>query len=77
MSDDMDEMDGDEPLDGEEFLEYDVASELVKGLQQMIQLQAQMLQMLGAMQAQLGAPKQVVRDEMGRVIGLQPVQRGQ
>ena len=74
--DDMEGMDGSEPMDGEDYVEYDVATEMVKGLQQMIQLQAQMLQMLGAMQAQLGAPKQVVRDEMGRVIGLQPVQRG-
>lgn len=67
----MDEMGGDEG-----FVEYDVATELVKGLQQMIQLQAQMLEMLGGLQQQLGAPKRVVRDEMNRVIGLEPVQRG-
>ena len=72
----MDDMDGMESMPGEEFVDYDVAEEMVKGMQQMIQLQAQMLQMLGAMQQQLGAPKRVVRDEMNRVIGLEPVQQG-
>ena len=74
--DDMEGMDGSEPMDGEDYVEYDVATEMVKGLQQLIQLQAHQIELLGALLAAVSAPKQLVRDEAQRVIGLAPVQRG-
>jgi hypothetical protein len=59
--------------DGEDFVEYDVASELVQALQQMIQLQTQTVQMLGVIAQQLSANKRIVRDEQQRVIGIEAV----
>lgn len=70
-----------EPLDAE-FAELDdglvnVAQALIDSMDQLIVLQQQQIQMLAAlsqqMQAALLAPKRVVRDENGRVIGAEPV----
>lgn len=67
----MDDME--EPDDGEDFVEYDVAQELVQALGQMIQLQTQTVQMLGVIAQQLSANKRIVRDEQQRVIGIEAV----
>lgn len=70
-----------EPLDAE-FAELDdglvnVAEQLIANMDQLIALQQQQIQMMGLLsqqiQAAMLAPKRVVRDENGRVIGSEPV----
>ena len=60
----------DEPLEGEEFEDYDVASELSNGIRTMVELQQQQLQLMAALVDQLSRPKRVIKDEAGRVIGV-------
>ena len=69
-SQDMPEGIEDEPLEGEEFEDYDVASELSNGIRTMVELQQQQLQLMAALVDQLSRPKRVIKDEAGRVIGV-------
>jgi hypothetical protein len=61
---------GDEAMEGEEFEEFDVASELSTGIRAMVALQQQQLQLMAALVDQLSRPKRVIKDESGRVIGV-------
>ena len=69
-SQDMPEGIEDEPIEGEEFEDYDVASELSNGIRTMVELQQQQLQLMAALVDQLSRPKRVIKDEAGRVIGV-------
>ena len=69
-------MDDDSQLE-DDFIEVDVAGALVEGMQQMVALQQQQIQLMAALAQQLaalGAPKRVVRDAQGRIVGVEPVQ---
>lgn len=70
-----------EPLDAE-FAELDdglvnVAQTLIDSMDQLIELQRQQIQMMAALSQQIQvamlAPKRVVRDAQGKVIGSEPV----
>lgn len=54
-----------------------VAEQLLSGMDRLIALQQQQIQMIGMLSRQINsamlAPKRVVRDENGRVIGAEPV----
>ena len=71
----------DEPIAGE-FDEVDdelvgAAEAILERLDALIAAQAQQAQMLMVLAQQLqglGAPKRVVRDETGRIVGVEPVQ---
>ena len=68
-------MEDDSQLEAD-FLEVDVAGALVEGMQQMVALQQQQIQVMALLAQQLqalGAPKRVVRDESGRIVGVEPV----
>jgi hypothetical protein len=67
---DMPEGSEDEAMEGEEFEEFDVASELSNGIRTMVALQQQQLQLMAALVDQLSRPKRVIKDESGRVIGV-------
>jgi hypothetical protein len=69
-SQDMPEGIEDQPLEGEEFEDFDVASELSIGIRTMVELQQQQLQLMAALVDQLSRPKRVIKDEAGRVIGV-------
>ena len=73
MNEEFDAPDDDLP----EFDDVDLGQVMVQALQQLAQMQQQQMQMMAALAQQLqamGAPKRVVRDAQGRIVGVEPVQ---